>query len=74
MRSVMETIPPRRETEFKVVELSIVEEEEIERALNQWTARGWGFESLHFAMWEGSKRPSMAFLIFTRPAQSEPSS
>ena len=40
--------------------------EEIEKVLNQWTAEGWTFESMHFAMRESSKRPSMAFLTFTR--------
>ena len=35
-------------------------------ALNDWTGQGWTFESLHFAMRESSKRPSMAFLSFTR--------
>ena len=51
---------------YKVVELGIVGEEEIEEALNEWTAQGWAFESMHFAMSEGSKRPAMAFLTFTR--------
>ena len=51
---------------YKVVELSIVGEEEIEQTLNEWTAAGWTFESMHFAMREASKRPSMAFLAFTR--------
>ncbi len=51
---------------YKVVELSTVSDEEIEKALNDWTAEGWTFESMHFAMRESSKRPSMAFLHFTR--------
>lgn len=51
---------------YKVVELSIVTDDSIEEALNTWTPQGWTFESLHFAMGPGSKRPSMAFLFFVR--------
>ena len=51
---------------YKVVELGTVTDEEIEQALNEWTDQGWTFESMHFAMRESSKRPSMAFLAFTR--------
>jgi hypothetical protein len=51
---------------YKVVELSNVTDEEIEQALNQWTAAGWTFEGMHFAMRDSSKRPSMVFLTFTR--------
>lgn len=52
--------------EYKVVELSSVTDEEIEAALNEWTNQGWKLDGLHFAMRESSKRPSMAFLLFTR--------
>ncbi len=51
---------------YKVVELSTVSDEEIENALNEWTAQGWTFDTMHFAMRESSKRPAMAFLSFTR--------
>ena len=51
---------------YKVIELSIVTDDSIEEALNTWTPRGWTFESLHFAMGTGSKRPSMVFLFFVR--------
>ena len=50
---------------YKVVELSIVTDEEIEQALNEWTGKGWSFASIHFVMTESSRRPSMAFLFFT---------
>ena len=53
---------------YKVVELSTVTDAEIERVLNEWTAQGWSFDTVHFAMRESSKRPAMAFLSFTRPA------
>jgi hypothetical protein len=56
--------------QYKVVELSSVTEEEIEVALNKWTADGWAFDTMQFAMRDSSKRPSMAFLTFTRPDDS----
>ena len=51
---------------YKVVETSNVTDEELERILNEWTARGWQLDALHFAMRESSKRPAMAFVSFTR--------
>ena len=51
---------------YKVVEIPIVTDEAIETALNEWAAQGWQFDSLHFVVREASKRPSMAFLFFTR--------
>jgi hypothetical protein len=51
---------------YKVVETSSVTDEELERILNEWTARDWTLESVQFAMREASKRPSMAFVTFTR--------
>jgi hypothetical protein len=61
---------------YKVVELSSVTDEEIEAVLNEWTAEGWTFDTMQFAMRESSKRPSMAFITFRRPDDggSEPSS
>lgn len=53
---------------YKVVEVSPVSEETLEAALNLWTADGWGFESLHFVMREGSHRPALAYLFFARGA------
>lgn len=56
---------------YKVVELSTVGEEEIEAALNEWTAEGWTFDAMQFAMRDSSKRPAMAFLTFTRNENPE---
>ena len=53
---------------YKVVETSDVTEDALERILNEWTAQGWRFEMMQFAMRDSSKRPAMAFLLFTRPA------
>lgn len=52
--------------QYKVVELSNVTEEAIEEALNEKVAVGWTFDGMQFAMRESSKRPAMAFLLFTR--------
>ena len=51
---------------YKVVELSMVSAEDIESCLNQWTAEGWTFDNIQFAMRESSKRPAMAFVSFVR--------
>jgi hypothetical protein len=51
---------------YKVIELGTVTEEAIEEALNTWSAKGWHFDGMQFAMRESSRRPSMAFLLFTR--------
>ncbi len=56
---------------YKVVELSSVTDEDMEEAINSWTEEGWTFEGVHFAMRESSKRPSMAFLIFTKDVSRE---
>jgi len=52
--------------EYKVVELATVTDIEIENVINEWTAQGWEFEYVQFAIREASKRPSMAFLFFTK--------
>jgi hypothetical protein len=51
---------------YAVVEVSPVAEDTLERALNQRTAEGWSFESIHFVTREGSHRPALAYLFFTR--------
>jgi hypothetical protein len=51
---------------YKVVESSIVTDEELEKILNEWVPRGWHLEGMQFAMREASKRPAMVFVLFTR--------
>ena len=51
---------------YKVVELGTVTEETIEEMVNKWTAKGWILNGMQFAMRESSRRPSMAFILFTR--------
>jgi hypothetical protein len=55
---------------YKVVEIGTVTEEVIEETLNTWSSKGWNFDGLQFAMRESSKRPAMAFALFTREAES----
>lgn len=50
---------------YKVVEVNTVSEDILEEVLNEWTAKGWSFDGIHFAMRESQKRPSMAFVLFT---------
>ena len=56
---------------FKVVEISTVTDEAIEEALNAKAAEGWHLDGIHFAMRDSSKRPAMAFILFTRDAPEE---
>jgi hypothetical protein len=51
---------------YKVVEMSTVTDEEIERTLNEWVAKGYIFESIQFVTSVSSRRPTMAFLFFTK--------
>jgi len=64
--SIHEAAPERRALHYKVVELSSVDEHSVERTINEWVPMGWKFDGLQFAMRESSKRPSMAFVFFTR--------
>lgn len=52
--------------EYKVIEESVVTDENLEALLNRWIAEGWRYDGMQFAMREGSKRPAMAFVFFTR--------
>lgn len=56
--------------EFRVVECSIVTEDELTRMLNEMTREGWVFDGFQFAMREASHRPSMAFGIFRRDCKN----
>lgn len=51
---------------YKVAEISIVTDEEIEDTINEWVKKGWSFDGIQFAMRESSKRPSMAFILFIK--------
>ncbi len=55
-----------QQTIFKVVETQTVTDDILEGILNEWGGQGWTFDRIQFAMRENSKRPAMAFVIFTR--------
>ena len=56
---------------YKVVEVGTVTDEELEQVLNLWTARGWSFDGMQFAMRESSRRPAMAFVTFSRDEHAD---
>jgi len=55
-----------RATRYKVVETQTVTDEDLEEIINEWVGKGWVLDGVQFAMREASKRPAMAFVIFTR--------
>lgn len=60
---------------YRVIELSTVTEETIQDTLNELTVQGWNYDGIQFAMRDASRRPAMAFILFTRdePGESDPS-
>lgn len=60
-----------KNTIYKVVEVTTVTDEELERVINEWVGKGWSLDNIQFAMRESSKRPAMAFVIFTRSEEVE---
>jgi alanyl-tRNA synthetase len=54
-----------KNTLYKVVEVTTVTDEELERVINEWVQKGWSLNTIQFAMRDASKRPAMAFVIFT---------
>ncbi len=59
------------EPPYRVIELSEVSDHAIADALNGALADGYRFESIHFVTQQGSRRPTMAFLFFTRVASGD---
>jgi hypothetical protein len=57
--------------EYKVAETSIVTDDQLEGIINEWVGRGWFFDGIHFVIRESSRRPSMAFLLFTREKEGK---
>jgi hypothetical protein len=56
---------------YKVVETQTVTDEAIENILNEWVSKGWVLDSVRFAMSDASRRPAMAFVMFTMEAVRE---
>jgi len=51
---------------YKVIEVSPVTDEKLEEVINDRTVEGWTLEGIHFAMRDSSRRPAMAFVLFTK--------
>jgi len=60
-----------KKTLYKIVEVITVTDEELEKVLNDWVGKGWTLDTIQFAMRESSKRPTMAFVIFTKSEEAE---
>jgi hypothetical protein len=52
--------------EYKFVELSIVTDDSLSEAVNEWTQQGWVLDGIHFVTGQSSRRPQMAFISFTK--------
>ena len=61
-----------RVTRYKGVETQTVTDQDLEDILNEWVPQGWTFDGMQFAMRDSSKRPAMAFLVFTRSEEVDP--
>lgn len=57
---------------YKVVETQVVTDEILEDLINEWVGKGWHLDGIRFAMSDASKRPSMAFILFTRSLPEDP--
>ena len=55
-----------RITQYRVIETSTVTDESLTRILNEAVRLGWHYDGMTFVPTESSKRPRMAFVIFTR--------
>jgi len=51
---------------YKVIEVTTVTDEELERVINEWVDKEWILDTIQFAMRDASKRPAMAFILFTK--------
>ena len=58
---------------YRVTELTEVCDRTLEDALNREAASGFRFESIHFVVQPGNRRPTMAFLFFSlmKPPEKE---
>ncbi len=59
-------VKKNKRLEYRVVELSTVTDRDLEEAINTTIQDGWTLDGIHFAMREASKRPAMAFILFTK--------
>ena len=59
---------------YKVIETSTVTDDAIEAIINEWVGKGWQLDGIQFAIRDASRRPSMAFVLFTSSNSSDPES
>jgi hypothetical protein len=53
---------------YHIRETSTVTDEVLQRIINEEVGSGWNLDGIQFALRDSSKRPSMAFIVFTREA------
>ena len=53
---------------YKFVEVTPVTDETLDECVNHWVQQGWTFDGIRFVVTEASRRPSMAFVTFTKGA------
>jgi hypothetical protein len=51
---------------YRIRETSTVTDEVLQRIINEEVGQGWNLDGIQFALRDASKRPSMAFIVFTR--------
>ena len=56
---------------YHIRETSTVTDEVLQRIINEEVAQGWNLDGIQFALRDSSKRPSMAFIVFTREAEED---
>jgi len=57
---------------YKIKEVTAVTDDALERVINETVTEGWTFDCIQFAMRDASKRPAMAFVIFTKEQPEDP--
>jgi hypothetical protein len=63
-----------RVLQYKVVETSTVHDQALEGIINSWVSQGWQYDGMQFAMQPAQRRPTMAFILFTREIDAEEAS
>jgi hypothetical protein len=59
------------QVEYRVVETSTVTDDTLSDILNQESQAGFRLDGIHFVPNEASRRPKMAFLVFSRDVAPE---
>ena len=70
----MEGVIVRAHAPGSTITTSVVTDESLESIINEWVSQGWQLDGIQFAMRESSKRPAMAFVLFTRDGAKDEAS